>query len=74
MVVALGLVGVLAVSGAIEAFVTPSPLPTGVRVGIGVLALAAFLGYVMVFGRRAAAVGETGDLAPHLREATAPAH
>ncbi|MEV0841699.1 stage II sporulation protein M [Actinocatenispora sera] len=73
VVVALGLVGVLAVSGAIEAFVTPSPLPTAVRVGIGVLALAAFLTYVVHFGRRAAAVGETGDLAPDLREATAPA-
>ena len=53
MSVALGLVVVLFVSGLIEAFVTPSGLPTWVRIGIGVLAEAAFLAYVIVFGRRA---------------------
>src|SRR5256714_1437461 len=53
MLVALGLVGVLAVSGLIEAFVTPSPLPTAARVGIGVLAWLGFLAYVVVLGRRA---------------------
>ena len=52
--VALGLVGVLAVSGVIEAFVTPSPLPTWARIAIGVLAEATFLAYVFVLGRRAA--------------------
>ena len=51
--VALGLVGVLLVSGVIEAFVTPSPLPTWARIGIGALAEAAFLAYVFLFGRRA---------------------
>ena len=60
--VALGLVGVLAVSGCIEAFVTPSPLPTAARIAIGVLAEAAFLAYVFVLGRRAVARGHTGDL------------
>ncbi|MEU7832273.1 stage II sporulation protein M [Nonomuraea sp. NPDC049129] len=60
--VALGLVGVLFVSGLIEAFVTPSGLPTPVRVGIGVLAEGAFLAYVIVFGRRALRQNETGDL------------
>jgi uncharacterized membrane protein SpoIIM required for sporulation len=60
--VALGLVGVLMVSGVIEAFVTPSGLPTWARVGIGVLAEAAFLCYVFVLGRRAAQAGETGDV------------
>jgi uncharacterized membrane protein SpoIIM required for sporulation len=60
--VALGLVGVLFVSGLIEAFVTPSGLPTPVRVGIGVLAEGAFLSYVIVFGRRALRQNETGDL------------
>ena len=34
--VAVGLVVVLLVSGLIEALVTPSPLPTFVRIGIGV--------------------------------------
>jgi uncharacterized membrane protein SpoIIM required for sporulation len=60
--VALGLVVVLAVSGVIEGFVTPSGLPTWTRIGIGLVAEAAFLAYVWVFGRRAAAAGETGDL------------
>jgi uncharacterized membrane protein SpoIIM required for sporulation len=61
--IAIGLVAVLALSGAIEAFVTPSPLPTAVRIGIGVVAESAFLWYVLHFGGRAARAGETGDLA-----------
>jgi uncharacterized membrane protein SpoIIM required for sporulation len=61
--VALGLVLVLLVSGVIEAFVTPSGLPTWARIGIGVLAEAAFLGWVFVAGRRAHAAGHTGDVA-----------
>ena len=60
--VAVGLVGVLLVSGLIEALVTPSPLPPFVRVGIGVIAEAAFLSYIVYFGRRAAHAGETGDV------------
>jgi uncharacterized membrane protein SpoIIM required for sporulation len=70
--VAIGLVGVLLVSGVIEAFVTPSPLPTWARIGIGVLAEAAFLLYVFRWGRRAALAGETGDLGLGLREDVAP--
>ncbi|RNI22164.1 stage II sporulation protein M [Flexivirga caeni] len=62
VVVALGLIGVLLVSGAIEAFVTPSGLPTVVRVGIGVLAEIIFLTYVFVLGRRAVREGYTGDV------------
>lgn len=60
--VALGLVAVLLVSGVIEAFVTPSGLPTWARVGVGILAEAVFLAYVFVLGRQAAWRGETGDL------------
>ncbi|MEJ5887593.1 stage II sporulation protein M [Pseudokineococcus marinus] len=60
--IALGLVGVLAVSGVVEGFVTPAPWPTPVRVGVGFLVFAAFCAYVGVLGRRAAALGETGDL------------
>ena len=48
---ALGLVGVLLVSGVIEAFVTPSGLPTWARIGIGVLAELGFVAYVLR-GRR----------------------
>lgn len=62
VVVAIGLVGVLLVSGAIEAFVTPSGLPAWARIGIGVLAEIAFLTYVFVLGRRAVRDGVTGDV------------
>jgi uncharacterized membrane protein SpoIIM required for sporulation len=61
--VALGLVAVLLVSGLIEAFVTPSPLPTWARIAIGLAAEAAFLGYVIVLGRRAATAGLSADMA-----------
>jgi hypothetical protein len=63
VVIALGLVCVLLVSGVIEAFVTPSGLPTAARIGIGALAEITFLAYVFILGRRAAQRGETGDLA-----------
>jgi len=65
--VVLGLVAVFAVAGFIEGYVTPSGLPTAARVGIGVVVEAAFLTYVIVLGRRAAARGETGDLLAELR-------
>jgi uncharacterized membrane protein SpoIIM required for sporulation len=61
--VAVGLVVVLLVSGVIESLVTPSPLPTFVRIGIGILAEAGFLAYIGFFGRRAVRAGETGDIA-----------
>lgn len=51
--VALGLVGVLLVCGFIEGFVTPSPLPTPIRLAIGFTAETLFLVYVFVMGRRA---------------------
>jgi uncharacterized membrane protein SpoIIM required for sporulation len=62
LVGAAGLALMLLVSGLIEAFVTPSPLPTWARIGIGVLAEAAFLAVVFVLGRRAVNAGVTGDL------------
>jgi uncharacterized membrane protein SpoIIM required for sporulation len=65
--IAVGLVVVLLVSGAIEAFVTPSALPTWGRIGIGVLAETGFVAYLAVFGRRAVRAGETGDLPLGLR-------
>lgn len=60
--IALGLVVVLLVSGAIEGFVTPSGLPTWSRVGIGVVAELLFLTYAFVVGGRAHRDGGTGDL------------
>jgi uncharacterized membrane protein SpoIIM required for sporulation len=71
-VVALGLAGALIVAGAIEAFVTPSGLPTWARIAIGAVAELAFLSYVIVFGRRGVAAGETGDLRFGEREDVAP--
>nr|WP_244954137.1 stage II sporulation protein M [Spelaeicoccus albus] len=61
---ALGLALVLALSGLVEAFVTPSGLPAVVKIGIGVVFFCALWTYVLVLGRRAAAAGETGDLSP----------
>jgi uncharacterized membrane protein SpoIIM required for sporulation len=60
--VALGLVGVLGVSGLVEAFVTPSGLPGPLKLVIGALVLAAFWAYVLLLGRRAVRDGATGDL------------
>lgn len=59
---ALGLALVLFVSGIIEAFVTPSGLPTAARVAIGLIAEGLFLAWVFVLGRRAHRAGVTGDL------------
>jgi len=64
--VALGLVIVLAVSGVVEAFVTPSGLPSGVKIAIGALVLAGYWAYTLVLGRRAVRAGETGDLSEDL--------
>jgi uncharacterized membrane protein SpoIIM required for sporulation len=60
--VAVGLVGALAVSGAIEGFVTGSGLPWWLKIAVGTVALAGFWAYVLVLGRRAVRAGETGDL------------
>lgn len=63
MSIAVGLVGVLAVSGAIEGFVTGHVHVTWLRIAIGIVAETVFLSYVIVFGRRAVHAGETGDSA-----------
>ena len=58
----------LLASGVVEAFVTPSGLPTAARIGIGVLAEAGFVAYVLwgvVLVRR------HGDTAPALADLTA---
>ncbi|MGL6235282.1 MAG: stage II sporulation protein M [Segniliparus sp.] len=60
--IAMGAALVLLVSGGVEAFVTPSPLPTWARIGIGVVAESVLLVYVVALGRPAARAGETGDL------------
>ena len=61
--IAIGLIVVLAVSGVIEAFVTPSGLPSWARIGIGGVAEIAFLAYVIAAGRRALRLGRSADIA-----------
>lgn len=60
--VAIGVTLSLALSGMVEGFVTPQNWPWPVKVAIGAAALALFLVYMLVVGRRAAARDETGDL------------
>jgi uncharacterized membrane protein SpoIIM required for sporulation len=60
IVLVLGTVFTLAVSGAIEGFVTGSRLPTAARVGIGVAVELAFLAWVVLCSRAARA----GPLVP----------
>jgi hypothetical protein len=56
----------------IEAFVTPSGLPTAARITIGAFAEVAFLAYVVVLGRRGVRAGATGDLRAEEREDVLP--
>ncbi|GAB21969.1 MAG TPA: stage II sporulation protein M [Gordonia polyisoprenivorans] len=60
--IALGLVVLLLITGLIEAFVTPSGLPTWARVGIGVFVWVGFFVYVFTAGRWAYNDGERGDI------------
>jgi uncharacterized membrane protein SpoIIM required for sporulation len=62
VVLVLGVILMLLVSGIIEGFVTGSSLPTAVRVGIGVAVEVAFVGYAVRLGRAATAKGFTGAL------------
>lgn len=72
IVVALGLVVPLFVSGLVEAFFTPLPIPIPIKLVVGISVWLAFLAYVIGFGARAARRGQTGDVLAHEREALAP--
>lgn len=72
IVVALGLVAPLAVSGLVEGFVTPLPVPVVFKLAFGFLVWASFVGYVTLCGYRATHDGQTSDVAAHEREALAP--
>ena len=71
-VVALGLAAPLLVSGIVEAFVTPAPVPTDVKLAVGALVWIAFLSYVVFAGGMAVRRGEHGDVASFERETVAP--
>ncbi|MDO4665768.1 MAG: stage II sporulation protein M [Actinomycetaceae bacterium] len=60
--VGTGLIVILGISGLIEGFVTPSPLPSWSRVAIGVLAEGAFLLYALGLGKAAYYSGHDGDI------------
>ncbi|MBB5844198.1 putative membrane protein SpoIIM required for sporulation [Conyzicola lurida] len=60
--VAVGLTLALLLSGLVEGFVTRQDWPWPIKIGIGTVALAAFLVYQWVQGRRAFLAGHTGDL------------
>lgn len=69
--VVVGVAISLAVAGTIEGFVTGSGLPTALRVGLGVTVELLFLAWVLLGGRRAAALGYTGRLGEHPEPVTA---
>lgn len=58
----IGIMTMFVCAGLIEGFITGSGLPTGARVGIGVLLWMAYIGYLVVQGRAAASLGITGLL------------
>ncbi len=60
VVLVIGVMLTFAVAGFIEAWVTPSNLPTWTRVGIGVVVEAIFLVYAFGLGARAARSEMTG--------------
>ena len=60
--VAIGLILALLVSGIIEGYVTRQDWPWPIKIGIGTIALGAFVYYQWFVGGRAWRSGETGDL------------
>jgi hypothetical protein len=68
VVIVIGLAGCFAVAGFIEGFVTPSSLPTSLRVGVGVAVLSGFVVYISMLGSRAVRAGSTGLLSEERRD------
>jgi uncharacterized membrane protein SpoIIM required for sporulation len=66
VVLVLGTVGAFVVAGLIEGFVTPAPIPTVVRVAVGVAVEVLFVAWVIGRGRAAVADGFTGHPADDL--------
>jgi uncharacterized membrane protein SpoIIM required for sporulation len=70
--IVVGLALSLLVSGVIEGFVTRQDWPWPLKIGIGTVALAGFLAYQWIAGRRAVRAGETGDVDEFDRGSIAP--
>ncbi len=73
VVIVLGLTLCFIVAGFIEGFVTPSGMPTALRVGVGVSVLVAFVAYVVLLGQRAERLGLSGLLGELTRDDLAEA-
>lgn len=73
VVIVMGLVMCFIVAGFIEGFVTPSGLPTALRIGVGVAVLAGFTSYIVLLGSRAERKGLTGLLGEATRDELARA-
>jgi uncharacterized membrane protein SpoIIM required for sporulation len=72
MVVALGLAVPLFVSGLVEAYVTPAPVPPAVKLFLGAAVWLAFLLAVGLLGYRASRDNQSSDVAAYERESLAP--
>jgi uncharacterized membrane protein SpoIIM required for sporulation len=72
MLVALGLALALFVSGLVEAYVTPSPLPAPIRIAIGAAVWFAFLAYALGLGHLAHHRQSSADLDETLGESAVP--
>lgn len=70
VVIVVGLMICFVVAGFVEAFVTPSGMPTALRVGVGISVLVAFGAYVALFGQRAEHLGLSGLLNELTRDET----
>lgn len=73
VVIVMGLMLCFCVAGLIEGFVTPSGMPTVLRIGVGVSVLVAFASYVVLLGQRAERLGLTGLLDELTRDEIAEA-
>ncbi len=73
VVIVMGLALCFVIAGFIEGFITPSNLPTSLRVAVGVAALAGFVIYVVLLGSRAERKGLTGLLGEQERDELARA-
>ena len=69
VVIVIGLMTMFIAAGTIEGFVTGSGLSPAPRVAIGVIAWTAYVTYLVVCGRAAAAQGFTGELGEVERDA-----